>query len=339
MNELMTVTNTNTITVTNGNSLAGVIVDNPILADILTFSESSQTRYLHELRAFGEYIGHGNMQTVEQWEGVTAEALKRYQAHLLYEVGMRTTTANQILYIIRKFARIAYDAGAITIEELTRIEHIKGLTASKSENVDATREKAGKATSISERHNVKGYVTKLSKQHIFLLKFGHGEDLAGRRDALLFNLLLDFGLRISDAVAITVDTVDMVDRIVTVKTMKTSTELKLRMTQDIYEAFVSYFELYQPLPGASIWTGINKGGRPSGTFGKHSAQMRITAVAKAFNLPNLSAHDLRHAWTDRAIAGGSDLESVRQAGGWKSIQMVSHYASTKTISNEGVKLL
>ena len=339
MTELITVTNCNTITVTNGNSLAGFIVDNPILADILTFSKSSQTRYLHELRSFGEYIGHGNMQTVDQWEGVTAEALKLYHAHLLYEVGMRTTTANQILYIIKKFSRIAYDAGAISIDELTRIEHVKGLTASKSENVDAGRQTAGKATAISDRHNVNGNVTHLTKKQVNLLKFGHGEDLAGRRDALLFCLLLDFGLRISDAVALMVDNVDMVEHMVTVKTMKTSTELKLRMTQDIYDAFVSYFELYQPAPGASIWTGINKGGKPSGTFGKHSAQMRITAVADALGIPNLSAHDLRHAWTDRAIAGGSDLESVRQAGGWKSIQMVSHYASKKAVSNEGVKLL
>ena len=334
MNELMTINNSVT-TCNTCTNIAVAIVENPIRADILTCSKSTQTRYIHELRMFGEYIGHGDMQDVDQWTGVTADMLKEYNAFLLYEVGMRTTTANQILYILKKFSRIAYDADAITINEMTRIEHIRGLTASKSENVDAVR----KVKSISERHNVNGNVTTLTKKQVTLLKFGHGEDLAGRRDALLFNLLLDFGLRISDAVALTVDNVDMTEHMVTVKTMKTSTELKLRMTQDIFDAFTAYFELYQPAPGASIWTGVNKHGTASGTFGKHSAQMRITAVAESFGIPNLSAHDLRHAWTDRAIAGGSDLESVRQAGGWKSIQMVSHYASKKAVSNEGVKLL
>ena len=338
MNELMTINNS--VTTCNAcTNIAVAIVENPIRADILTCSKSTQTRYIHELRMFGEYIGHGDMQDVDQWTGVTADMLKEYNAFLLYEVGMRTTTANQILYILKKFSRIAYDADAITINEMTRIEHIKGLTASKSENVDAGRQTAGKATAISDRHNVNGNVTHLTKKQVNLLKFGHGEDLAGRRDALLFNLLLDFGLRISDAVALTADNVDMVEHMVTVKTMKTSTELKLRMTQDIFDAFTAYFELFQPASGASIWTGVNKHGTASGTFGKHSAQMRITAVADALGIPNLSAHDLRHAWTDRAIAGGSDLVSVQQAGGWKSIQMVSRYASKKAVSNEGVTLV
>ena len=52
----------------------------------------------------------------------------------------------------------------------------------------------------------------------------------------------------------------------------------------------------------------------------------------------LSAHDLRHCWTDRAIDGGSNLIAIQHAGGWKNINMVSHYATQKEISNKDINL-
>ena len=34
----------------------------------------------------------------------------------------------------------------------------------------------------------------------------------------------------------------------------------------------------------------------------------------------------------------TDLVAVQQAGGWKNLNMVSHYAQKKAVSNSGVKL-
>ena len=171
------------------------------------------------------------------------------------------------------------------------------------------------------------------------MKFGHPDTLQGKRNALLFTILLDHGMRISDAMALTMGNIDMDNRTIRFTTKKTGTDLNLAMTDDVYNAFAEYFAVYQPADEtASIWTGVNKHGSANGTWGKHSAQMEITKVAKNFGIDNLSAHDLRHCWTDRAIEGGSDLVAVQQAGGWKSIQMVSRYATKKEVSNQGVKL-
>lgn len=340
---------------TNGNNLATnesmtayqAVINNPFLKNLLGKSNSTITRHLQELDYFGQYLAdpdvlpskntpvtHNNMQQPSHWRTVTATDIDNYKAYLTYVRGLRTTTISQVVYIIRSYARLAYDADAISIEELTRIEHIKGISGGEANHIDEHRQK----TSDRDRHNVGGNVTTLSKRQVAMLKFNHPETLQGKRDALLFCILLDHGLRISDAIALTTDSIDMTEHMIHVTTKKTGVSLNLRMTDDVYNAFAEYFRLFTPIEGGSIWTGVNKHGTAQGTWGKHSAQMEITKVAESFGIPNLSAHDLRHCWTDRAIEGGSDLVSVQQAGGWKSLQMVGRYATKKAVSNSGVKL-
>ena len=63
----------------------------------------------------------------------------------------------------------------------------------------------------------------------------------------------------------------------------------------------------------------------------------ITAKAAAVGISDFSAHDCRHAWTDRALDAGNDLVTVQHAGGWKNLNMVSYYAAKKEVSNAGLK--
>ena len=280
------------------------------------------------------------MQQASHWETVTADDIEAYKAYMTYVKGLRTTTISQAVYIIKSYARLAYDANAISIEEMTRIEHIKGISGSEAVHIDEHWSK----TSDRDRHNIGGNVTTLTKRQVKDLKDGdkYPKDFSPiriKRDVLLFSILLDHGLRISDAIGLTMNDIDMTTGMMTVHTKKTGVTLNLRMTEDVFESFSDYFSLYMPTdPTASIWTGVNKHGKAQGSWGKHSAQMEITSVGASFGVNNLSAHDMRHAWTDRAIDGGSDLVAVQQAGGWKSIQMVSRYATKKAITNSGIHL-
>ena len=339
--EIITTTNSTDIATNEAMNAYNAVVNNPFLKNILTKSNSTITRHLHELRNFGAFLAENrgtdadSMQQPGHWKNVTASDIEAYKAYLTYVRGLRTTTISQIIYIIKSYARLAYDAGTISIEELTKIEHIKGISGSEAVHIDEHRQK----TAERDRHNVGGQVTTLTKKQVNLLKFGHPETLQGKRNALLFTILLDHGMRISDVIALTMGNIDMENRMIHVTTKKTGVSLNLAMTDDVYQAFAEYFKVYQPKDEtSSIWTGVNKHGSANGTWGKHSAQMEITKVAKNFGIEKLSAHDLRHCWTDRAIEGGSDLVAVQQAGGWKSIQMVSRYATKKAVSNQGVKL-
>lgn len=341
MNKNIMTANANSITTAEATAIYEAVRNNQFLKNVMGKSKSTITRHAHELQNFGQFLAETKgtkshtMQQAQHWHGVTANDIEDYKHYLTYVKGLRTTTITQAVYIIKSYARVAYDAGAVSIEEMTRIDHIKGYRGSEANHLDEHRQK----TADRDRHNIGGNVTTLSKKQINALKYGQPDNLVGKRDALLFCILLDHGLRISDVIGLTADSIDMDNRMISVTTKKTGVSLNLAMTDDVYDAFVNYFSAYTPdSETASIWTGINKHGTASGTWGKHSAQMEITKVAKAFGIDNFSAHDCRHCWTDRAIDGGSDLVAIQQAGGWKSLQMVSKYATKRAVSNSGVRL-
>jgi hypothetical protein len=49
-------------------------------------------------------------------------------------------------------------------------------------------------------------------------------------------------------------------------------------------------------------------------------------------------YDLHHYWASAAIAGGTDLLALQEAGGWASLAMPHRYVERAKITNERVKL-
>ena len=41
---------------------------------------------------------------------------------------------------------------------------------------------------------------------------------------------------------------------------------------------------------------------------------------------DLHLHDLRHTWASRMAMAGVDLLTIKELGGWKTLQMVQRYA-------------
>lgn len=65
---------------------------------------------------------------------------------------------------------------------------------------------------------------------------------------------------------------------------------------------------------------------------------RMKHLCKAIDVEGASAHDGRHAWATSAIAGGTDIKALQDAGGWSSPAMPLRYAASQVIANKGVKL-
>jgi integrase len=88
----------------------------------------------------------------------------------------------------------------------------------------------------------------------------------------------------------------------------------------------------------ALLLGSRRGGGLRGTLGIRSIQARVRMLGERVGLANLSPHDCRHYWASAAIAGGTDLLALQEAGGWASLAMPRRYVERAKIANERVKL-
>lgn len=332
-----------------------VVLNDPIIENLMKKADATISRHLKEISQFGDYLRDEKNRDVmymqqlrrllkmgewtpahtqamlAEWSTVTANDVRDYKNYLLYRRGCSVTTTNQTIFIIRSYAGIAAAAGNLSESEYLKMQQIKGIRDTEAERIDQKRP----VTRIGTK---KADTTVITKYQAEQLKHGQPDTLRGRRDAFMMSILLDHGLRIVDVINLTADNIDMENRLISVHTQKTGTDLNLGMTDDVYNAAAAYFEAYQPINNQTIWTGVNKHGTAQGTFSKHSAQMRIHELGENLGLQNFSAHDCRHYWVTAADRGGSSLLAIVEAGGWKSTAMPVRYINKNKVSNINVKL-
>ena len=366
-----TITTTNTSTaITTGNSAAYEAAKASEFIQYMTRrDDGTKARQMKVIADFADWYAadrnrdYCDMMWPVMWKDVTAKDLTDYRLNLIYNDSYRNiyksvkeiaedgtvtrklvftgerenigkksvNTINQEISILCKFAKIAHAAGYLPDDHYNLIRDIEGIKPGEAIEIDKTRD-------CSRCNNAKKAApVTLSLLQMELLKHDHPETLKGKRDQLFFCLLLDHGQRVGDMVNLTTDNIDLDNRQLIFRTQKTNCDMRLQMTSDVYRAFREYFAMWQPIQGGSIWTGVNKSDLPSGSFSKRAAQKMITNAAAKYGIENFSAHDCRHAWTDKALDAGNDVVTIQHAGGWKNLTMVSYYASKKEISNAGLK--
>ncbi len=335
MNEI---TKATTAQITAGTNAADLVNANPFLENLLKKAPNTITRHLKELRNFGAFLTErgkrgGNMQQPESWKDVTADDIHDYKNYMLYTRGLATSSVNQTIFIIRSYAALSAAHGGMQQSEVFKAtQTAKGIRTREADRIDEQRP-------VSRASSKKATATIITKYQAEQLKHAHDNTAKGRRDALLMCLLLDLGLRISDVIALTMENIDMTARTISLKTKKTGTALNLSMTDDVYNAAAAYFMEYTPAAvDVPIWYGVNKHGQVQGTFSKHSAQMRVTALGLSLGIENFSAHDCRHYWVTAADRGGSSLLAITEAGGWSTPTMPARYVNKGKINNAGIKL-
>jgi hypothetical protein len=212
--------------------------------------------------------------------------------------------------------RLAAKAGVIPPTEHALIGEVRGYGRTEGKRVDEVRSKARVG-------NKKKDAIVLTAVQARQIKTQHPPTPQGSRDRLLIGLLLDWGLRASEAAALTVD--DLAEPgYLTVYRQKTDTTDRMELTADLLAALADY----QPyMRGSGI---LLRGSRKNGeltnqVMSTRAIGGRVKILGRdILGLWDLSPHDLHHTWATRA-AKESNPFVLRDAGGWTNMQPAGRY--------------
>lgn len=263
----------------------------------------------------------------EAWRGVSWGLVEAFVQWLLGE-GYAVSTINSRLSAVRVYVRLAAKAGVVAAETMTLVSAVRGYSEREAKRVNEGRalERVGdkKAGSIV-----------LTSMQARMLKRDHPDTPRGRRDRLLLCLLLDFGLRASEAAGLKVGDIqgDLI-RVYRPKVDKTST---LLMTRDIQEALAAY----QPYmyPAGPLLRRSVKGGE----LGKQGLTTRAIGYLvkdlgkERLGIADLSPHDLRHTWATH-VARTASHSDLQYAGGWTNARTPMLYIEESEVANERIKV-
>jgi integrase len=316
-------------------------------------ADNTLKAYRADLASFAAFLGEATggavtvtaeaLQTAPAaWEGVTWGLVTAFQQWLLAH-GDSTGTINRKISTIKVYAKLAAEAGVIDGVDAAKIgSKVKGYKKKEAPKVDIQRKAAGTPTRSGAK---KATNVLLTAAQVQALK-EQPDTPQGRRDALLMALLLDHGLRVGEVALLTVgafqtaeDGGGLVVRFYRPKVGKVQAH---RLTDDARRAWVRYLQHDAP-SGADeplFKQSIKGGGLKVGAAGisERNLSGRVRTLGQRIGINGLSAHDCRHSWATRAVAAGTDAFSLRDAGGWASLDMPSRYVEAATVANERVKL-
>jgi len=265
--------------------------------------------------------------------------------------GYAIASINVRLSTVKKYAALAFQAGAIDTTEHALIRTVTGYTHNESRQVDEKRVGEG----IKTRKGVKkGASVTIPDEVAKSLKTRQPDTPQGRRDALLMCLLLDHGLRCGEVALLKVSSFNLSEGTFTFHRPKVDKEQTHNLTADTRRALAAWYDFGDcPAdPSAPILRGSTKGGALTlvikvkenglefyrGVMSERAITKRVAYLGQAQGISGLSAHDCRHYWATRASRKGTDPFALQEAGGWNSLAMPRRYVEAAKIANEGVKL-
>lgn len=262
------------------------------------------------------------------WHGVTWGLVEGFVKWLLHE-GYSVASVNNRLAAVRVYVRLAAKAGVIPADEHALIREVRGYGETEAKRVDKRRTK----TRVGHK---KDEAIVLTAEQARLLKTEHAPTPQGIRDRLLICLLLDLGLRASEATQLKVE--DFAEPgYVTVRRPKTDSVDRMELSADVLKALAAYAP-YQRKEGLLL-----RGSRKNEELTEQNMSVRaiggrVKILARdILGIWELSPHDLRHTWATRA-AKNSDPFTLRDAGGWTNMQTPGRYVERSKVVNEGIEL-
>jgi integrase len=265
--------------------------------------------------------------TPAAWQEIThglVETFMRWQLPRGYAIG----SINVRLSTVKKYCALASKAGALSSHELALIKLVQGYKASEGKHVDEKRE----ITRVGEK---KAEPIVINREDADKLKT-QPDTPQGRRDAFLVCLLLDHGLRCEEIARLPVKAIDLKNGVLTFYRKKVHLTQRHELTRDTLLAATRYFDVARP--EKYLIMGSRKGGTLQGRMSDRAITARMKKLCESIELVGASAHDGRHAWVTSAVAGGTDIKALQDAGGWSSPAMPLRYAKSQVIANRGVKL-
>jgi integrase len=265
------------------------------------------------------------------WSGMSKGLVEGFVQWQLNK-GYAIHTVNARLSTVRLYARLAQSAGVLDENEAAMIRTVVGYREREGRRIDEKRE-------VSRVGAKKKHWTQLSIEQAHNL-LNQPDTPQGRRDRLLLCLLLYHGLRCSEVAQLQVESFDLAKGVMTFEQPKTGKRLRHQLHLQTSLAVMHYLAKDHPTRIGALLLGSQKGGKLLGGMSLSAINQRIRALGKRIGVTRLvlSPHDLRHFWATSATEAGTDLESLKQAGGWASLEMPLRYIKEREIANEKVKL-
>ncbi|TXH14680.1 MAG: site-specific integrase [Hyphomicrobiaceae bacterium] len=282
-------------------------------------------RLMHEPTAWGN-ITYGIVSGFVKWQ---------------LQEGYAVGSVNVRLATVKRYAKLAYTAGALDGEQAAKIATVTGFAYGKRAKVDENRAADGVQTRRGEK---KAAAVELTKAQRRQLKTAHPKTAQGRRDALLMCLLLDHGLRCSEIAALEVAAFSFErgrQATFTFYRQKVRMWQSHELTRDSYKAASDYFDNGDAPAVGKLLCASRKGGELDQS-GKGMSERAITKRVEylgrqIIGVSGLSAHDGRHsAATEVARQKDVTLNRMVEMFGWNSPAMALQYIAKAQIANEGV---
>lgn len=287
-------------------------------------SDETLERQRYDLALFTKFLKEIHTQPgefyydLEAWRHINAGLVDGFLQWLKRE-GYAIGSMNVRLATVKAYCKVAHDAGVIPTTMYTRIQGVKGIPRKSARHVDRRRE-------ITRLGTKKANAVDIPDMTIYALKHPDTGFLAAR-DTLLMCLLLDHGLRVGEVAILKKSHISITNRLLTFDRPKVSKDDQLHLlTDDTYAAALAYLPTV-PDEQESLFD-----------LAVSSIQERVRMLGRAVGIPNLSPHDCRHSYADRAARGGATLDALMQAGGWSNYQTPLGYLKRRAISNDGIKL-
>ena len=320
-------------------------------------------RQARDLELFAEYLidahillqdGADFQNDPAAWRGVTWGIVEGFTRWLLHE-GFAISSVNARLSTVRIYTQMAVKAGAVDRQEGLLIQTVKGFSRAGGLNVDEQREQtrmetatyaykaAGQkqSTVVTRRSTKKRQPTLIDEATAVALKQPRNESPQAYRDALLMCLLLDHGLRASEAALLKAGNFDLSTgemRFYRPKVKGTAHEWTThQLTTETHDVSTYYIGSLYPPPlmedGSLILstTRLLKNGEGGQLLGEGLNRVRISERAawlgKQLGVPKFSAHDCRHYCATKMARLGYSVDELMAWFGWTSAQTAMRYVT------------
>jgi len=271
------------------------------------------------------------------WMGITWGLVQAFQAWLLKQ-GYSVKTINDRVSTVKVYMTLANQAGIIPDGEILRLQGLKGYTRKEAIDTDTQRTKQGMAIRKGAK---KAQAVAITEEQARALCKVRNETPQARRDALLMCLLLDHGLRVSEAAILKIEDIDINAKQITFYRPKTGKTSRHNLRGRAWQVLTEYLSKdNHNQSGALILASCKSGALISGKgMTTRAINERVTHLGRAVGIDNLSPHDARHYGATKA---GNDpnvsLAALMQWGGWDSATSAARYIDHGQADNDGVSL-
>ena len=267
------------------------------------------------------------MRDREAWIGISWGTVQAFVNWQLGE-GHAIASINHRLSTVKKYASLAFKAGAIDADAYQLIKVVNGYAGKEAKRIDERRE-------VTRVGHKKAKWVSLTVDQAKALKT-NPDTPQGRRDALLLCLLVDHGLRVGEVVQLEVTAFDLKAGTLVFYRPKVDLTQTHKLTADTLRAVRAWVDSGDCPAMGPILRGSRKGGAlTTAGLSERSASERVRELGERLGVQGLSAHDCRHFWATYWAPRIGEFR-LQEAGGWSSLAMPRRYVDWAKIANEGM---